>query len=253
MSFLAFVREKRATILIGTGSVTAFVWFLFMLNYRLFEIRPFGAETSWSMWGTILLFAPLAFVLLVLVYYFGSENSLLRGTGVHFAYELSRWLYVAFKNGMIVFWLVTLMTGAPRVKYYQVRVVEGSGFDNLSYYERRTIFNVFQNGSEIVDTTSDYSEDSGIWFVPMSSDGADSNQSDSDSDSSSKSKGGGDGLAELALMLLAILAVLASLAFYVSIVVMSFYYANFWLVAILCIAIGMITLGFIDIHDGPRI
>lgn len=258
MDFLYFLKEKRASLLIGTGAVTAFVWFLFMLYFKLFEIKPFGAESHWSMRGTLLLFAPFSFGLLRLVYYFGSEDSPLSGTDYEFVYELSRWLYVAFKNCMVIFWLVTLIVGAPRIKYYQMRVAEGTGFDNLSYYERRSIFNIFQSGTDIVNVTSDHNEDTtSINLMPMFlSDGSTTSSGSDSSDSNPKSKdsdGGSNGLAKLALMLLAVLAVLASLVFYLSIVALSMVYANFWLVAIPCIAIGMITLGFIDIEDGPRI
>lgn len=249
-----FLKEKRASLLIGTGAVTTFVWFLFMLYFRLFELKPFGAESHWSMALTLVVFISLAFVLLWAVYFFGSDDSPLQGTNYDFAYRLSQWLYVAFKNCMVIFLIATLIIGGPRIKYYQMRIVEGSGFDNLSYYQSRTIFNIFRNGSQIVGTTSDHNERvDGVGFYPIFSSGS-SSSTDSDSSSSkSKDSDGGNGFAELALMLLAVIAILASLVFYLSLVALSLMFTNFWLVAVPCIGIGMITLGFIDIKDGSEI
>lgn len=251
-----FLKERRASLLIGGGSVTLFVWFLFMIGYKLFDIRPFGAETRWSMGVTLLLFLPLSFVLLWLVYYFGSDQSPLKRTKFEPVYYLSRWLYVAFKNFMWVFWVLTLIIGAPRVKYYQMRAGGSSGFDNLSYYETRSLFNMFRVGSEFVDSTSEHTEDvTGVGLIPLGSNGG-SSSSDNDSSSKSSSKSSdtnGGGFAEFVATLIAIAAVFASLVFFLSLVILSFIHVNFWLVAIPCIGIGLFTLGVIDIKDGPGI
>ncbi len=249
--FLYFLKEKRPTLLIYGGGMTMLAWFLFMLYFRLFEIRPFGAESHWTMFGTLALFLPLAFVLLRAVYYFGSDSSPLEGTSYSWAYDISRWLYVAFKNCIVILLFVVLVIGGPRLKYYQMRIVERSGFSNLSYYETRSIFNVFRSVSNTnsYDAIPDEHATTNIVPLPVTTSAGSESHTSSSNSSSSKNKG----LGELVLMILAVIAIFASLVYYIILIGMSLYYVNFWLVAVPCIAVGMITLGFIDVEDGPEI
>lgn len=246
---LYFMREKRASLLIGGGSTLAFVWFVFMLYFRLFEISPFGAESGWGMGVTLLITVPLAPALLWFIYWVGSGESPLGK--YNFAYEACRFVYVAFKNFIVLLVVVTFIIGGPRMKYYQMRVEKSTGFDNLSYYEQRTLFNLFRDGSSIIDATSDYSEEPSIGIAPL----APSVDLDTDSDSKSSSKKSGDldGIAELLCMLGAIILLIAAVLYFFVLVFMATIYTNFWLVTTICLAVGMVTLGIIDIRDGPRI
>ena len=243
--FFDFLREKRASVLIGGGAIIFFVWLLVMINYGLFSLLPFG--TGLSMGWTLTIFIPTGVILLLLTYFGGSEDSPINGL-VH---EVARFVYVSFKNSMIFLAMTTILFGIPRMQYYQLRASESSGLAQLSYYEQRTLFNLFQDGSQIIDATSDYSEDPSSGFVPMPEDSV-----DIDSDSSSSRSNSDDFLGkilEALLTALLFLAVILAVIFYFSLVILCFIFPNFWLVAVVCISFGMITLGIIDIHDGPII
>lgn len=249
-----FLKEYRPKLLVYGGIMSLVAWFLFMLYFRLFEIRPFGAESRWSMLGTLAVYLPLAFLLLRAVYFFGSSDSPLRGSDYDLAFQISRWLYVAFKNFIFVLLVIVTIIGAPRMRYYQMRVVEGSGFNNMSYYEQRSIVNIFRgvSRSDSYDSIPNEDVDSqAVLIIPSTSTGSTSNSDTDSSSSSSKSKS--DGLGEIFLVILAIIAIFASLAYYLILIWLSVAHVNFWLVAFACVAVGMITLGIIDVEDGPRI
>ncbi len=98
LSIKDFLKEYRPKLLSYGGAMTLLAWFLFMLYYRLFQVRPFGAESHWTMFWALVVYLPTAFVLLMLVYSFGSKNSPLKNTKYDALYAISRWLYISFKN-----------------------------------------------------------------------------------------------------------------------------------------------------------
>ncbi|HCQ31394.1 TPA: hypothetical protein DIU27_03370 [Candidatus Collierbacteria bacterium] len=239
-----FLRENRPSLLIWAGAIISFVWLLIMISYNLFTIEPFG-EGGLSMGWALSIFLPLAPILLFATYWGGSENSPVDGT----ARDVARFVYVSFKNCMVVLALFIMLIGFPRMKYYQMRTSDEFGLRQLSYYQQRTLFNMFREGSEIIDSTSSYNEDPNSEFVPVPVDGADV---DSDSSSSSSSDSD-DGWGKIFGALLIYLIVFLVVIYYFGLGILCFFYVDFWLVALICIAIGMICLGIIDIMDGPRI
>lgn len=239
--FIYFLREKRATLLIAGGSILAFIWFIFMIQYDLFSILPFGH--GMSMGWTLAIFVPLAPVLLFGTYWIGSENSIVDG----FFHDVACFIYVMFKNCMIILAVITLVIGFPRIKYYQMRASDYPGLSQLGYYQQRTIFNMFRNGVYIVDSSSDHSEYVAPVVVPEVS------SSHSSSSSSSSHKSNNDGWGKILGPLIAIILIALTIIYYMAVVGLCFVFADFWLVAIICISVGMISLGFIDIMDGPSI
>ncbi len=251
MEALYFLKETRPKLLIYGGIVTLVIWFFFMLYFRLFQVKPFGVESHWSMGTALLVYLPTAFVVLRLVYFFGSRNSPLKRTEYEWLYDVSRWLYIAFKNFIISLLIMVIFLGVPQLKFYQMRAVEGSGFDNMSYYQQRSIVRILMNVSQ--PGTYDPIPLENVNVIPtFPSLKTDSSKSDSDSSSSSSSSDDNNWIAQLGLIILAIVAIFASLAYYILIIYLTVKFANFWLVAVPCIAVGMITLGFIDVDDGPN-
>jgi uncharacterized membrane protein YccF (DUF307 family) len=121
----------------------------------------------------------------------------------------------------------------------------------MSYYQQRSIVRIFMNITQPDAYDSIPLEN--VSVVPsIPSFNTDSSKSESDSSSSSSSSDDNNWIAQLGLIILAIVAIFASLAYYVLIIFLTVQYANFWLVAVPCIAVGMITLGFIDVEDGPN-
>lgn len=248
---LYFTREKRATMLITGGFVILFVWLIGMINAKLFEIHPMG-EVGISMSWAVTIGVILAAVLLFAVYWVGSGESPVGDSG--FAFEAGRFVYVAFKNYMLVLAVIVIIIGLPRIQYYQMRATETRGLDELSYYEQRTLVNLFRDGLRIADASADHSENiDGVVPVPVT---GTSSTPESHSSSGSSKKSNGDiwkAILELLCFLAAVLVIFLLIAFYFSLVVLALIYPNFWLVAIVCIAVGMICLGIIDIMDGPEI
>lgn len=243
-----FLREKRPSLLIGGGGVLAFLWLVFMIYFKLFSLSPFGSESKLGMGSTLLITTPLSLFLLWFIYWVGSGKSILGEDNI--AYSACRFVYIAFKNMIIILVIVTLFIGAPRVKYYQIRAAEYSGFDNMSYYETRTLFNLFRSGSQIIGSTSEYNEEPSVNIGGIPS--FTSSDSNSDSNSSTKKTSDIDGLAEVLCIIGAMLLMIAAILYFFILIVMAAIYSNFWLVTIICLAIGMIVLGAIDIHDGPN-
>jgi hypothetical protein len=247
-----FLKENRPKILTYGGVVTLVVWFFYMLYFRLFQVKPFGVESHWSMGTALLVYLPTAFVVLRAVYFFGSRNSPMKNSKLEWLYDISRWLYIAFKNFILSLLILVIFLGVPQLKFYQMRVVEGSGFDNISSQQQRSIIRILMNVSQPDTYDSIPSENVDVFSV-LPDLNSDTSRSDSDSSSSSSSSNSDnlDWLGQLGLFILAIVAIFASLAYYGLILYLTVRFANFWLVAVPCIAIGMITLGFIDVEDGP--
>ncbi len=245
-----FLRENRPMLLIRGGGAILLVWVIFMLYFRLFQLRPFGSEHWLSMGWALVIFIPLGSGLLWLLYWLSSNGS--SNSEYGWVYDLAERVYVGFKNWMVVLFFITLIAGAPRMQYYQMRVANGNGLENLTYYEQRSMFRFVQQFFYSAGETSDYVEFvPETVVVPVPTADIDSSGT-SDSDSSSSKSSDSDWLKDLLGPAAVIIAIVLATSYFFIIVVACFFCTNFWLVVIPTIAAGMITLGYIDIDDGPR-
>ncbi len=264
MEILEVFKAKRPFLLLSIGILITVWWLWFMDRYQLYDLSPYGLESPYTMKGALWLYGTLTLLLLGIVFWLGSVHSILDED--HSARQFAMGTYVAFKNFVYIVVIIVLIAGAPRQKYYQMRaeaVGYGDSFQQMSYYEQRSWARVVRDIFRILESTSEYSEDTGstpsVGVVPsvnldVDSD-SDTGSSKPSSSSDSDSSGWGEILGSLGTLLLVILTYLMTgslIILFLSFIVMSFVFPHFWLVAMLCLGIGMILLGTFDIVDGPR-
>lgn len=260
-----FFKSKRPFLLLANGIFIVISWMVFMGWYQLYDLSPYGVESIYTMKGALWLYGTLTTLLLGIVFWLGSVHSPLSSR--HPARQFAMGTYVAFKNFIYIVVVLVLIGGGPRLKYYQMRaeaIGYGNTFQEMSYYEQRTWARVARDILGILESTSEYSEDADtaptIGVVPsidldLDSDG-DSSSSKSSTSSDSDSSGWGDLLGPAGLALLSIVTFLLTgslILLFVGMIICSFAFPHFWLVAMLCLGIGMILLSAFDIIDGPRV